>query len=787
MPNTGPSVRRPKAKKRTSKMPAVANSRRAAPANGGVNHEYDEDDGDDDDALGYMNRRHNPQALDEASDDSGESEVEEVMALKGVGSDDDDDDEDDEDDDEDDEDDEENMTGSGLKKLSDSEDDDDDDDDEEDSRPGALGWGGKRTDLYGGHEEAEDDSEDISDDERAEKLEELEALKLQRAHAARLRAEDFGDLEAAASGGKKGRKGSQGDAGGGEDEVLSRQLADELAELPYALRGAGGVSVEAVARDMSGLSEAEIARAVEADAPELLHLLGDFKETLREAREKVAPLVAAARQRQLPPDGGLRLLQVKLQLMLSYATNLAFYLLLKAQGRTVREHPVIDALLKHRILLERIRPLEAKSSYRLQKLLQLASASEAEGGLSATQKDLAERPNPDALLNKSGGARAVAGAADDDDEGDEDGVVDGDGLYRPPKMAAVPYDEESGSSKRERQRERALARAASSRMVRELRSELSDAPVTIHADDFGTSVDTDSAAVARFRKEENERRKYEEDNFKRLVPTKDEKRQQRRRAAAASGVSVDELSTFDDFSHLYNTAKGANERPADPNEERMRALQQYMNSIEQRGGANKGGRANKHGGADDDAPQRTRDERSAKLAKRQARQAEMEDEAGGGGGGGGGGGDDEYDAYLSGMGGAGSGKRNGNGKRRAPMPDEDPFYAEVAAQQKQRKQGKAERRAAEEESSREALRAAPTDQATEGEGRKVGRQIEKNRGLTRQRKKEDANPRVKNREKFRKAVIRRNGQVRTVQVTSDGPYGGELTGIKKNVSHSTRF
>ena len=121
------------------------------------------------------------------------------------------------------------------------------------------------------------------------------------------------------------------------------------------------------------------------------------------------------------------------------------------------------------------------------------------------------------------------------------------------------------------------------------------------------------------------------------------------------------------------------------------------------------------------------------------------------------------------------------------MPDEDPFYAEVAAQQKQRKQGKAERRAAEEESSREALRAAPTDQATEGEGRKVGRQIEKNRGLTRQRKKEDANPRVKNREKFRKAVIRRNGQVRTVQVTSDGPYGGELTGIKKNVSHSTRF
>jgi len=41
-------------------------------------------------------------------------------------------------------------------------------------------------------------------------------------------------------------------------------------------------------------------------------------------------------------EGGAALLQIKLQLMLSYATNIAFYLLLKAQGRAVREHPVID-------------------------------------------------------------------------------------------------------------------------------------------------------------------------------------------------------------------------------------------------------------------------------------------------------------------------------------------------------------------------------------------------------------------------------------------------------------
>ena len=727
----------------------------------------------DDDALGYMNRRHKaPQSLEDDDEDSEEEEVEEVMALKGAAdSDDVDDDEDEDEDDDDEDDDEDELTATGLKKLSDEEDSEEDDD--EDEGVGALGFGGRKSDLYGGHEdEDEDDDEDLSDEDlETEKLEAAEALKLQRAHAARLRAEDFGDIDAMAGSGRGKKKGKAGrDAE--DDATLSRQLDDELAELPYALRGAGGVRVEEVARDMSGLSEKEVAKALEADAPELLHLLGDFKETMREARSRVAPLVAAAKKRQLPPDGGLKLMQVKLQLMLSYATNIAFYLMLKAQGRAVREHPVIDALLKHRILLERIRPLEAKVSYRLTKLLQLAANSEGDGKLSTSQQDLAERPNPDALLNKGGGARSAA-ADDGEIDEDPDAGEEGDGLYRPPKMAAVPYEDEGGGSKKERQRERALARAASSRMVRELRSELSDAPKMIHADDFGASVDTDSVAVARFRKEEDERRKYEEDNFKRLSMTKDEKRAARRRKHAAEGVAVDELAAFDDFSHLYGVAKGSKEKAADPHEEKMRALKQYMNSIEQKSGANKGRKK----GADDDAPQRNREDRAQKHAMRQARERDEAEDAGGG---------DEYGGGDDYGGGNGAGKRRGS-KRPAPMPEEDPYYAEVAAQQKQRKQSKAERRAAEEAEAIEARRSAPTDTAEEGEARKAGRQIEKNRGLTRQRKKEDANPRVKNREKFRKAVIRRKGQVRTVAVVGDGPYAGEATGIKKNVSHSTRF
>ena len=96
------------------------------------------------------------------------------------------------------------------------------------------------------------------------------------------------------------------------------------------------------------------------------------------------------------------------------------------------------------------------------------------------------------------------------------------------------------------------------------------------------------------------------------------------------------------------------------------------------------------------------------------------------------------------------------------------------------------RRAAKAKADSDAIRNMPTDSAKPGSKREINRAIEKNRGLTRQRKKIDSNPRVKNREKFRKATIRRKGQVREMKEAGES-YGGETTGIKKNVSHSTRF
>lgn len=70
--------------------------------------------------------------------------------------------------------------------------------------------------------------------------------------------------------------------------------------------------------------------------------------------------------------------------------------------------------------------------------------------------------------------------------------------------------------------------------------------------------------------------------------------------------------------------------------------------------------------------------------------------------------------------------------------------------------------------------------------RAITYQIAKNKGLTPKRKKIDRNPRVKHREKFRRAKIRRKGQVREVR-KEDKRYSGELSGIRAGIKKSIKL
>lgn len=66
---------------------------------------------------------------------------------------------------------------------------------------------------------------------------------------------------------------------------------------------------------------------------------------------------------------GVSYLETKNMLLLHYCLHLLFYMLLKAEGKSVADHPVVSKLVEIRALMERIRPLDKKLRFQIEKLL----------------------------------------------------------------------------------------------------------------------------------------------------------------------------------------------------------------------------------------------------------------------------------------------------------------------------------------------------------------------------------------------------------------------------------
>ncbi|XP_040823130.1 something about silencing protein 10 [Ochotona curzoniae] len=116
----------------------------------------------------------------------------------------------------------------------------------------------------------------------------------------------------------------------------------------------------------------------------------------------------------------------------------------------------------------------------------------------------------------------------------------------------------------------------------------------------------------------------------------------------------------------------------------------------------------------------------------------------------------------------------------APDLSDDSELDEAALNKSQEKENGQQLKRKKEDSAEEA---GPEDHNAK---RAITYQIAKNRGLTPRRKKIDRNPRVKHREKFRRAKIRRRGQVREVR-KEEQRYSGELSGIRAGVKKSIKL
>jgi len=75
------------------------------------------------------------------------------------------------------------------------------------------------------------------------------------------------------------------------------------------------------------------------------------------------------REGKLATAEGVSYLETKNLLLLQYCMHLMFYLLLKSEGRPVKQHPVIARLVEIRAYMEKIRPIDKKLHYQIEKLL----------------------------------------------------------------------------------------------------------------------------------------------------------------------------------------------------------------------------------------------------------------------------------------------------------------------------------------------------------------------------------------------------------------------------------
>jgi U3 small nucleolar RNA-associated protein 3 len=546
--------------------------------------------------------------------------------------------------------------------------------------------------------------------------------------------------------------------------------------------------VEALPRGAPGgaLSAAQRAAAVAHDAPELAALAEELRATLDEVRGRAAPLLAAVRSGEFASGEGISYLEAKHLLLLSYCVNIVFYVLLKAEGRSVRDHPVVLRLVEARAFLEKARPIDKKLAYQLDKLLRLAAAGEAgdaEGEAAAADAAaaaaaggdaLAFRPNPDMLLPANGAPGARGGRG---------GGAASDGLYRPPKLAPAAMDgyedgEPGGAAGRAaRSAAERRRRAAKSQLVQALAEELDGAPREERGD---AATGGESAFVRREADRLARRAAEEEDLFVRVPLSKTE----RARAAAAGRKAVGLSAQVGDFGDdVGDIVEAVAEL------ERARAAG--------RGSAGGGG-----GGVDAvaaPAPKRVRLSAvaaAAAVSAHNARAAQLpasgevdvpmrqglgerrmafERRAG------------ARDARAA-MDAEDGGADAGRGGDRADISDDDMYTAAAEAA--------AARRAAK-RATYGTERFAPVfaeaepglERDEEGDAAKRGitGAMASNRGLTPHRNKALKNPRKKHRVKFEKALVRRKGAVREVVPGAAGGYGGEATGIKSTVSRSRKL
>ncbi|CAM5072232.1 unnamed protein product [Eretmochelys imbricata] len=280
----------------------------------------------------------------------------------------------------------------------------------------------------------------------------------------------------------------------------------------------------------------ELREQLVSDLPPALALLGSLQEQVVGVTAHVQGLLQRVRAGTFPTEKGLSFLELKAQLLLFYLQDLTQLLLEKSSGRSLAAQPGVLRLAELRTVLEKMRPIEQKLRYQVDKLVKAAVT-----GAVGDDNPLRFKPDPGNMMSK------LSDEEEDGTGGKAAGkkplAKGGVRKYVPPRLVPVHYDE-TEAEREKKALDQAKKRALSSSVIRELKEQFSDAPEEIREGRY--------LHATRQSQEDEHRRNYEEAMLVRLNLSRQDKA--RRRRVAALGAQLHSLTHFGDISALTGAA-----------------------------------------------------------------------------------------------------------------------------------------------------------------------------------------------------------------------------------------
>lgn len=235
---------------------------------------------------------------------------------------------------------------------------------------------------------------------------------------------------------------------------------------------------------------------------------------------------------------GISLLHLKNLQMLDYMLDLTYLMYRKCHGKSIENDAAIERIVEYRTVMEKMRPMEKKLKYQIDKFIRLAdNVGNAEGD------PLHYKPNLQSMVSEDD---------DEDDDSHDDGdeattkkAKETDKKYVVPKhVPALPDDDLTRMEMESEAKARAKKKTLSKSIMEDLKRQYMDTPEEEH-----NQVDH---MKAKYLAEMRERTRYEEENFVRLPAMSKKEKHKRRKSMSSTMTSVGNELTYFGSNNFYN-------------------------------------------------------------------------------------------------------------------------------------------------------------------------------------------------------------------------------------------